>query len=104
MAAPNLTRTDAAARADLLAVQSYDLQLDVTDGNGRPGDRTFRSTTTVEFSCRQPGAETFIDLVAETVHSATLNGAELDVSGYTEAGGLPVPGFPFPSVRSNCRS
>jgi aminopeptidase N len=88
---PNLTRTDAAARAELLAVQSYDLQLDVTDGAGHAGERVFRSTTTVEFSCRQPGAATFIDLIAETVHSATLNGAELDVSGYTEEGGLPLP-------------
>ena len=34
---PNLTRTDAAARAELLAVQGYDLQLDVTDGAGHPG-------------------------------------------------------------------
>jgi aminopeptidase N len=88
---PNLTRTDAAARAELLAVHSYDIQLDVTDGAGRAGERTFSSTTTVEFTSRRPGASTFIDLIAETVHSATLNGAELDLSGYTEEGGLPLP-------------
>jgi aminopeptidase N len=88
---PNLTRTDAAARAELLAVHSYDIQLDVTDGAGRAGERTFSSTTTVEFTSREPGASTFIDLIAETVHSATLNGAELDLSGYTEEGGLPLP-------------
>jgi aminopeptidase N len=93
VAVPNLTRTDAAARADLLAVQSYDLQLDVTDGAGHPGERTFRSTTTVEFTSREAGADTFIDLVAATVHSATLNGVELDVSTYTEEGGLPLPGL-----------
>jgi aminopeptidase N len=88
---PNLTRTDAAERAELLAVHSYDIQLDVTDGAGRAGERTFSSTTTVEFTSRRPGASTFIDLIAETVHSATLNGAELDLSGYTEEGGLPLP-------------
>ncbi|MCF6734510.1 aminopeptidase N [Blastococcus sp. KM273129] len=93
MAVPNLTRTDAAARAELLAVRSYDISLDVTDGAGHPGERTFRSTTTVEFTCRRPGEGTFIDLVAETVHSATLNGTELDVSSYTEEGGLPLPGL-----------
>ncbi len=106
VAVSNLTRTDAAARADLLAVEAYDLQLDVTDGAGHPGDRTFRSITTVEFSCRQPGAETFIDLIAETVHSATLNGTELDVSGYTEAGGLPLPGLAEQNtlvVTADCR-
>jgi aminopeptidase N len=91
VAVPNLTRTDAAARAELLAVQSYDISLDVTDGAGRPGEQTFRSTTTVEFTSRRVGAETFIDLVAENVLSATLNGTELDVSTYTEDGGLPLP-------------
>ncbi|GAB3313600.1 aminopeptidase N [Geodermatophilus aquaeductus] len=91
VAVPNLTRDDAAARARLLAVDSYDLQFDLTDGNGHPGTGTFRSTTTVRFTCREPGAASFIDLVAETVRSATLNGVELDVSAYTEEGGLPLP-------------
>ncbi|MCZ2857526.1 aminopeptidase N [Blastococcus sp. VKM Ac-2987] len=106
MAVPNLTRTDAAVRAELLAVQSYDISLDVTDGAGHPGERTFRSTTTVEFTCRRPGADTFIDLVAETVLSATLNGTELDVRGYTEDGGLPLPGLAEQNtlvVTADCR-
>ncbi|MDK3256719.1 aminopeptidase N [Blastococcus capsensis] len=106
MAVPNLTRTDAAARAELLAVQSYDISLDVTDGAGHPGEHTFRSTTTVEFACRRPGADTFVDLVAETVLSATLNGAELDVRAYTEDGGLPLPGLAEQNtlvVTADCR-
>ena len=106
MSVPNLTRTDAAARADLLAVQSYDLQLDVTDGAGHPGEQTFRSITTVEFTSRQAGADTFIDLVAETVHSATLNGVELDVSRYTAEGGLPLPSLAEKNtlvVTADCR-
>ncbi|MCW2683224.1 MAG: pepN, partial [Blastococcus sp.] len=93
VSAPNLTRTDAAARAELLAVQSYDIQLDVTDAAGHPGEHTFRSVTTVRFTSRQAGASTFLDLVAETVHSAILNDAELDVSTYSEDGGLPLPGL-----------
>ncbi|CAA9266442.1 MAG: Membrane alanine aminopeptidase N [uncultured Blastococcus sp.] len=106
MAAPNLTRTDAAARAELLAVQSYDLQLDVSDGDGHPGERTFRSVTTVEFTARQAGADTFIDLVAETLHSATLNGVDLDPGTYTEEGGLPLPGLAEQNtlvVTADCR-
>jgi aminopeptidase N len=74
-------------------VQSYDIQLDVTDGAGHPGENTFRSTTTVEFTSNRAGADTFIGLVAETVLSATLNGTELDVGTYTEEGGLPLPGL-----------
>ncbi len=91
VAAPNLTRIDAAARAELLTVESYDLSLDVTDGAGHAGEHTFESTTTVVFGCRQPGASTFIDLVADDLRSATLNGVELDVSTWTEAVGLPLP-------------
>jgi aminopeptidase N len=106
VAVPNLTRTDAARRAELLTIDGYDLVLDVTDRAGRPGERTFRSTTTVTFSCREPGADTFIDLIAETVHSATLNGADLDVTTYTEDGGLPLPGLAAQNtlvVTADCR-
>ena len=40
----NLTRDEAAARAGLLSVQSYDVELDLTDGSGeKPGETTFRS-------------------------------------------------------------
>jgi aminopeptidase N len=106
VAVPNLTRVDAAARADLLTLHSYDIRLDVTDGAGRPGEGTFRSETTVEFDCRRPGEGTFIDLVAERVLSATLNGAAIDVSGYTEAGGLPLTGLAETNtlvVTADCR-
>jgi aminopeptidase N len=85
---PNLTRNDAQARADLLHVDSYEVLLDLTDGGGKPGDRTFRSTTTVRFGARRPGADTFIDVIADRFHSVTLNGAELDVSDYRSADGI----------------
>ncbi|MGY1637599.1 aminopeptidase N [Geodermatophilus sp. SYSU D00742] len=106
MAVPNLTRDDAARRAQLLAVDSYDVQFDLTDGAGRPGEHTFGSTTTVRFTCREPGAATFVDLVAERVRSATLNGVELDVATYTEEGGLPLPGLAAQNtlvVEADCR-
>src|SRR3954454_1520764 len=93
VAVPNLTRDDAAARARLLAVASYDVQFDLTAGAGHAGEHPFGSTTTVRFACREPGADTFIDLVAERVRSATLNGVELDVSTCAEEGGLPLSGL-----------
>jgi aminopeptidase N len=106
VAVPNLTRTDAAARAELLDVEAYEIVLDVTDGAGHPGEGTFRSTTTVRFTARRPGADTFLDLIADTVHSATLNGAPLDVGSYTEDGGLPLPGLAAENtlvVDADCR-
>ncbi|MCW2496454.1 aminopeptidase N [Jatrophihabitans sp.] len=87
-AVPNLTRDDAQARAALLHVESYDVTLDLTDGGGKPGERTFRSTTTVTFTAAQPGASTFIDVIADAFHGVTLNGSDVDTSGYTREGGL----------------
>ncbi|MDX8052892.1 aminopeptidase N [Lentzea sp. BCCO 10_0798] len=91
MAAPNLTRDQAQDRAELLEVESYRIELDLTDGGGKPGSDTFRSTTTVVFRSRTPGASSWIDIVAATVHRAVLNGSELDVSGYREEDGIKLP-------------
>jgi aminopeptidase N len=68
----NLTRIEAQERAALVSVTSYDVTLDLTTG-----PTTFASTTTVAFSATA-GSSTFIDAITETVHSVTLNGAELD--------------------------
>ncbi len=73
MPGTNLTRDEAATRAALLDVSSYDVELDLTTG-----EKTFGSTTTIAFTCREPGGSTFVDLVDATVHEITLNGAPLD--------------------------
>ena len=92
MAAPNLTREQADQRARLVTVDGYRIVLDLTDGDGGPGEGTFRSRTTVEFGA-VAGADTFIDIVAEKVHSATLNGEAIDVSGYDESRGIELAGL-----------
>ena len=63
----NLTRDEATARAALLDVRSYDVALDLTGGAER-----FDSVSVVDFSCREPGATTFVELDGE------LLAAELD--------------------------
>ncbi|CAA0134993.1 Aminopeptidase N [Mycolicibacterium vanbaalenii] len=92
VALPNLTRDQAAERAALVTVDSYHIALDLTDGAGKPGERTFRSLTTVEFDALA-GADTYIDLAAEQIRSATLNGTEVDVSGYDESTGILLTGL-----------
>ncbi|KQW03523.1 aminopeptidase N [Leifsonia sp. Root4] len=72
MPGENLTRVEAQERAALIGVDSYDVTLDLTCG-----PELFRSETTVTFTAT-PGASTFIDAITRTVHSVTLNGAELD--------------------------
>ncbi|HEY6425266.1 MAG TPA: M1 family aminopeptidase, partial [Pseudonocardiaceae bacterium] len=91
MAVPNLTQEQALERAELLDVDSYTVELDLSDSGGQPGEGTFRLTTTVRFACRTEGASSWIDLVAAQVHSATLNGTALDVTGYDEAHGIALP-------------
>ncbi|QAY70466.1 aminopeptidase N [Xylanimonas protaetiae] len=73
MPGQNLTRAEAIERAAAVtAVESYAIALDLTTG-----PTTFASTTTIRFSGTE-GASTFLDLVAPTVRSVTLNGVDLD--------------------------
>ena len=75
MSQNNLYRDEASERARLLAVTSYDVELDLADACGeRPGETTFRSRTVISFSCVEPGATTYVDLTAPSLISATLNG------------------------------
>ena len=92
MALPNLTREAAVERAALVTVDTYRINLDLTDGGGKPGERTFGSVTTVEFDALA-GADTYIDLAADKVRSATLNGRDIDVSAYDESNGIPLTGL-----------
>ncbi|MCW2606971.1 MAG: aminopeptidase, partial [Frankiales bacterium] len=75
----NLSRDEARERARLLQVASYDVELDLRDQ--RTGT-TFRSTSTVRFSCTEPGASTHLDLTAPALHRAVLNGVDVDLSGF----------------------
>ncbi|HET6212557.1 MAG TPA: aminopeptidase N, partial [Micromonosporaceae bacterium] len=93
VATRNLTQVEAIERARLLDVTSYDITLDLTDGTGGPGERTFRSTSEVRFDCTEPGATTFIEVAAEGIRAATLNGAPVDTSGWSADRGLTLPGL-----------
>ncbi|NBE96419.1 aminopeptidase N [Nonomuraea sp. KC401] len=90
--AGNLTRDEARERARLLKVESYEVALDLTEG-----DERFESVTTVRFAGTSPGASTFIDLHGARVRRVVLNGEELDVAGYDAGAGR----FPLPSLAEN---
>jgi aminopeptidase N len=68
----NLTRIEAAERASLIQVQSYQVEIDLTQG-----PVVFGSTTRVRFA-GQEGASSFIDAITAAVHSVVLNGEVLD--------------------------
>jgi aminopeptidase N len=71
----NIRRDEAQARARLVAVESYEVTLDLT-----VGELTYPSTTVARFRCNEPGATTFIDIVADEIVEAELNGRALDIA------------------------
>ena len=73
MPGENLTRIEAQERAAALEVQSYQVEIDLTQGA-----EFFGSTTRVRFSSKTPGVATFIDAITNSVHSVVLNGEVLD--------------------------
>ena len=91
MGVPNLTRADARVRAELLTVDSYEVELDLTDGGGKPGERTFSSRTTVRFAAARPGESTFIDVIAAGFREVTLNGTPVNTDRYEPELGIVLP-------------
>ena len=86
--APNLTREQAGERSATITTSSYDIAIDLTDGAGGPGEKTFGTTRSSSLSTPSPGSSTFIDFVGDGIATATLNGRALDVGTWTTTGGL----------------
>ena len=80
----NLTRDEARARAALLHADSYDITLDLTQG-----DTHFGSTTTIHFRADGGSSDTFAELDGEVL-SATLDGAPI---GPATGNRLPLTGL-----------
>ncbi|GAB3262194.1 aminopeptidase N [Nocardioides dilutus] len=81
----SLTHDEARARAAMLEVERYDIEVDL---RGMLDGPDWVATSTVRFRCHQPGSSTFVDCDAD-VQRATLNGVDLDVSTCAE-GRLPL--------------
>ncbi|MER7073964.1 aminopeptidase N [Terrabacter sp. NPDC000476] len=88
MPGKNLTREEAASRAAILHVDAYDVRLDLTTG-----PETFRTVTTVRFTCSDPGADSFIDLIADSAQRITLNGTDLDPAEVFADSRIALPGL-----------
>lgn len=68
---PSLTRVEATARAAVISVESYQVDLDVT------GDEGFRSQVTIRFRAT-PGSRTFVECQPRTLRSVRINDTVLD--------------------------
>jgi aminopeptidase N len=88
MATAEITREETRERAGLLRVDGYEIELDLTRG-----EAVFGSRSTVRFTAAEPGASTYIDLVAETVREITLNGRALDPAAVHADGRIALSGL-----------
>ncbi|MGK7222348.1 aminopeptidase N [Kocuria flava] len=85
----NLSRREAADRSALIAVEDYEVLLDLSAAPD-PAVGTFPTTTTVRFRAEE-GAQSFLDLVAATVESVVVNGTELDPDDVVEGARVRLP-------------
>ena len=65
----NLTRDEARTRAALISDLRYRVDLDLASS-----EADYRSEATITFRCPEPGASTFLDLIADEVESVLVNG------------------------------
>ena len=96
----NLTQTECAQRASVVHDPTYAISVDLSQA-GDPGVTTFPSTTRLTFEAT--GDATWLDLAADSISSATLNGQPIDTSGYDGAR-LPLgPLLPHNTVEVTAR-
>ncbi len=96
-----ITRAETSERARLLTVDSYDVTLDLTGGS-----EVFGSTSVIRFGCAEPGAATYVDLVAESVLEISLNGVPIDPAAAWGHGRIALTGLALQNeltVVANCR-
>ncbi|HCK78757.1 MAG TPA: aminopeptidase N, partial [Actinobacteria bacterium] len=85
MSGANLTREEARQRAEAIAVQHYDIAIDLT-----AGAETFGSSSTVSFTAT-PGTSTFVEFSAAAVDSVVLNGRALSVADCFDGHRIALP-------------
>jgi aminopeptidase N len=88
MPVAEITRQESAERARLLRVHGYDVRLDLTRG-----EKLFRSTSVITFDCAEPGASSYVDLIAAEVVEVSLNGAPVDPADAYSGGRITLAGL-----------
>ena len=78
----NITRSEAQERSQIVRTHSYQATVDLS-GRDQADSDTFLSTTTLRFET--DGRPTHVDLIADKVVEATLDGQPLDASTFTGA-------------------
>ena len=90
----NLTRAETRARAELIRTHAYAIEIDLSGQHVEDPERLFRSDTTITFDATADG-DVHVDLIADHVESASLDGTDLDPATFADSR-LPL--------RRDCRS
>ncbi len=101
----NLTRAECDIRASLISNVSYVVNLDLSRAGGDAPAATFASITTVTFDSEAVAAQTWLDLIADSVASISLNGVELDVDAVFDGARIRLSGLAATNavvVRAQC--
>ena len=88
MATANITRTEAEQRSAVVRVNAYRVTVDVTDAATNEPGKTFISRTEMDITSQGPA--THLDLIAERVTAATIDGKPISVKGF-DGYRLPLP-------------
>ena len=100
----NLTRAEAQDRAALIESESYAIEIDLSGRSVTDPTEQFRSTVTLKFTARAAGS-THLDLIADAVTEASLDGDALEVGSFQNSR-LPLQLRPGPhelTVTAICR-
>ena len=88
MASANITRDEARARSAVLSITAYRVAVDLTGREVTDPEGQFVSRTEVDLTA--VGGATHLDVIADEIHEATLDGVAFDTAGY-DGYRLPLP-------------
>lgn len=74
-----LTRDEAHSRAELIKINYYEIELDLSNAMTLEAT-TYRVTTKMRFAASRPGTETFLNYLGDSVESLSINGIAQDVT------------------------
>ena len=80
----NLLRAEAQQRATLIETEAYAVEVDLSGRAVTDPDGQFLSTSSLTFRARADGA-THLDLIADEVRSAQLDGVDLDPAAFQDS-------------------
>lgn len=85
-----LTREEAYARAELITISDYEIELDLSNAMALD-EPTYPVTTTLRFTATTPGEDTFLNYLGDSVDSVSINGVSHDISQIAGTARIAIP-------------